>query len=67
MYYGAHSSMIKDKAFFRKYISEKLRVGNAPISPLEDAKHLQLIWISLLAAIPQVGINPIIFYDFSWI
>ena len=55
MDYGAHSSMVKDKAFIRKEISEQLRAVHAPISPLEDAKHLQVLWISPLAAIPQAG------------
>ena len=32
--YGAHSSVVKEKEFFRKELSGNLRAGNVDISPL---------------------------------
>ena len=56
--YGAYSSVVKEKDFFRKELANKIRAGNISILTLEYIKDLQGLWILLLAAITQVGRNP---------
>ena len=56
--YGAHSSVVNEKAFVRKYLYEQLRAGHVSIFPLRDVKHLQVLCLSPLAAIPQAGRKP---------
>ena len=50
----------------RKGILKHLWEGHLAISPWEYVKHIQGLWISPLATIYQMVINPIFIYDFSW-
>ena len=61
--YGAHSSTVKENSFVRKELANKPRSGHIAIFQWEDVKHLQGLWLSMLAAIIQSGRKTRLIYD----
>ena len=64
--YGSHSSSNKERSFVRRELAEQLQAGNIAIFPLAAIRHLNKLWLSPLAAIPQTGRKPRMIHKFSW-
>ena len=63
MEYRAHSSAVKEKAFIMKELDKQLRTLHVDISPWKGVNHLQGLWLSPLAAIPQAGRKSRLIYN----
>ena len=53
--YWSNYSVVKEKALYKKELSDHIRAVHVDISPWKYFKHLQGLCISLLTVIPQIG------------
>ena len=65
--YGTHAYALKDTEFIHTELDYQVQVGHVAISPLEEVKSLQNLWLSPVALITEVGRRPCLFFDFTWI
>ena len=55
LHYGKHASAGKEVDSVHHKIADQVQAGHANVSPLSDVHDILKLWLSLVAAIPQVG------------
>ena len=63
LYYGAHSSAMKKVDFVHQELAEQVQAGHIVVFPLAAIRNLPKLWLSPVAAIPQVGQRPRLIFD----
>ena len=63
--YGTHASAHKEAEFVHTELAEQVQAGHVAVLSLEAVTSLQNLWLSPVAAIPQVRRIPILIFDFT--
>ena len=63
LHYGSNSSNMKEMDFVHQELAKQFQAGHIVVSPLTAVRNLPKLWLSPVAAIPQVGQRPRLIFD----